>query len=87
MPLPRNSYTLSAAQIPATDYQPVTPDNDADLPDGLCRSLLISVGGRLVVHNEAGEVRDLPAVPAGVFPGYVLRVLETTTATGITALY
>ena len=66
-------------------YDPVTPDDDADLP-WLTRMVIIAEGGTLVVHDETGASKTL-TLPAGGHTLTVQRVLEASTATGITAVY
>ncbi len=73
---------------PAEDALPVTPNDGADLSDGVCQALVIGTAGNLSVITREGVQRDLLGVPAGVLPLQVRRVRATgTTATGITALY
>jgi hypothetical protein len=72
---------------PAHDIVPVTPNDSTDLPDGLCRGLLIASGGTLKIHVADGTARTL-TVPAGIIPVYAKRVWATgTSATGIAAIY
>lgn len=73
---------------PAGKAVAVTPDDDVDLPSGICRALYIGGTGDLVVTMADGNDVTFTAVPAGVFPIRVQRVKATlTTATAIVALY
>lgn len=74
-------------ETPFTDIQAVVPADGADLPGGVCRALLISVGGTLKVNNAQGVTRAV-TVPAGKIDLQVQRVWASgTAATGISALY
>jgi hypothetical protein len=70
------------AQIPSK-CAPVTP---SDTTRFAAASLLISVGGTLVVEceGEAVGTSQTLIVPAGYFICRVTRVLAATTCTGIT---
>lgn len=55
---------------------------DSNLPGGLCRSLLITSDGELVVMVKSGEIRGPFLVYAGsVFPVAVLQVRLASTCT------
>lgn len=78
---------------PSTSQKLVTPDDDADLPDGVCKALeVIAVDGGTVVNCVAESDGDEENVSRDhVFVGQIIqvrarRVLETTTAT-VVALY
>lgn len=75
------------AMAPAANVAAVTPDDDADLPGGVCDSLYVTAAGDLEFIAKEGGDSDLFAVTAGqLIPVQVARVLETTTAT-VLALY
>ena len=70
---------------PANDLEPVTPDDDNDLPN-MAISLYIVGAGDVAFISAAGESRTV-TVPANfILPVGVRRVLAAgTTATGIHA--
>lgn len=74
----------------ATSVKSVTPDNDNDLPDGVCRALWI--GGEGDVQLTADD-DDTDVVIASVTSGTLLLIrakrvhATSTTATNILALY
>lgn len=72
---------------PAGAIKTVTPDDSNDLPDGLCRSLLIGTAGNLKVTDASGNTVTIP-VPVGYNPLQIRRVWSTSsTASNIFALY
>lgn len=83
------SRILSPASqiVSATDAVAVSPDSLNDLERGHTRAVYIGGEGNLVVRMEKGtEVTFI--VPGGVtLPISIRRVMDTTTATGIIALY
>jgi hypothetical protein len=73
---------------PANTLKPVVPADDADLPDGLARSLYVAGAGTLVVRDSQGNQVMLVSGSGQYHPIRVKRVLATnTTANGIIALY
>jgi hypothetical protein len=73
-----SAYTLRA----------VTPDDAADLPDGMARGLFVGAAGDVVLLDASGAAATLTSNAAQYHPIYVSRVLATgTTAGGIVALY
>lgn len=73
------------SEASAERYAAITPSNSTDLPF-LTRMIIIAEGGTLAVHDKAGASHTL-TLPPGAFPIVVRRVLEASTATGITAVY
>jgi hypothetical protein len=74
---------------PARSLRTVTPDDDNDLPDGVCKGLFIVTDGNLqvVAMNDADDEDVTIAVTAGMtVPVMARRVMEDTTAT-VVALY
>lgn len=77
---------------PGRKLRAVTPDDDADLPDGPCRALYVATAGTLTVvavddDATTGAV-SLGTVAAGYHPISVKRVKATGTgASGIVAIY
>lgn len=79
---------MTAHELTATGVIPVTPNDDADLPNGPCWSLMIGTAGDIKVTDLAGNTNVIPGVPAGEFPVKVKRVWNTgTTAQNIAAFY
>lgn len=71
----------------ATICAAVVPADDADLPRGVARFLLIGTGGTLKITLANGDTVET-TVPAGEFRCAVARVWAAgTSATGITAMY
>jgi hypothetical protein len=73
---------------PALGLAAVTPDDAADLPRGVCRSLYVAGAGVVVLDDMGGETVELISGATQYHPIHVRRVRATgTTATGIVALY
>lgn len=68
-------------------YVPVTPNDDEDLPNGICRTLLVGTAGAADLVDAGGTTRTGVPLIAGYNPLAVKRVLETTVASNIWALY
>ena len=71
---------------PATRYVPVVKA-DADLPDGLCRGLLVGTAGTANLMQEDGTVRANVPLQAGYNPLRATQVRVGGTAADIWALY
>lgn len=71
----------------AGTYVPVTPDDDNDLPGGICRGLLCEAGGLADLHDENGTLREGVPLQTGYNPLKCSRILTSTAATNIWALY
>lgn len=73
---------------PARSQKAVTPDDDNDLPDGVCKSLeVVATGDVVCIAEEDTVAATRSAVAAGtIIPVRVRRVMEATTAT-VLALY
>ena len=74
---------------PATGLAAVTPNDSANLPDGLCRGVWVGVGGDVVVDTPSVTNVKLVGANAGsIIPVAVIRVRSTgTTAGSIVAMY
>ncbi len=76
---------------PARDAYAVTPNDSADLPQGLCSALYIGVAGNVSAYTgtSGSTAVVFKGLAAGsILPVQVRRVLATaTTATDIVALY
>jgi hypothetical protein len=83
--------------IPASDQssarskRPVTPDSDADLPDGPCRAIQVATSGNynLVLADDDDDDDDPVYLAAGVPVALAVRRVKTGGASdaGIVALY
>lgn len=72
---------------PARHAAAVTPDDAADLPNA-ARGLWVGGAGNVDLITTGGETVAIDGVPAGtILPICTARVLETTTATLIVALW
>lgn len=73
---------------PASNAVTVTASDSADLPDGICRALNVSVSGNVSVITETGNTVTV-YIAAGIsFPLRCSRVRSTGTSAGtIVALY
>jgi len=81
-----NEYQGSL-DMSAYDYIAVTKNDNSDLPEGVCRGLLVGVGGTLnLVAPDGREVGDVPVVQ-GYNPLFVKRVKAGGTADNVFALY
>lgn len=73
---------------PALDYVPVTADDATDLPNGICRGLLVGTAGAATLIDANGDTRTAVPLQAGYNPLIVKRVKATgLTAANIWALY
>lgn len=74
---------------PAQSVRAVTPDDDYDLPGGVCKSLLVGQSGNLEIFAEKdGDDQSvvIPVIAGQIVPIRVRRVGEYTTAV-VFALY
>jgi hypothetical protein len=73
---------------PVERIYPVTPDDAADLPDGVSRSLFVGGAGAVAIVDRYGNEATLISGPSQYHPIRVRRVRAAgTTATDIIALY
>lgn len=73
---------------PATKVAAVTPSDSTDLPDGVCRCLLVGTAGTATILDAEGNQTTLVPLIAGYNPIMVRRVFNTAlTAANIKALY
>ena len=73
---------------PAEAFVAVTPNDGADLPDGVCRALLVGTPGNANCDDARGNTNIALALQAGYNPIRVKRVRATgLTAANIVALY
>lgn len=72
----------------ADSFEAVTPNDEQDLPNGVCRGLHVGVGGVLHLVDAEGHVARFVSGTGQYHPLSVARVLaQGTTADGIVALY
>lgn len=81
-----NPYYAVPPSSPATKYVPVTPGAE-DLPDGVCRGLLVGSAGTCNLTEPDGTDRDDVPLIAGYNPLAALKVRAGGTADDIWALY
>lgn len=69
---------------PARSIRSVTPDNNVDLPDGVCKSIYVLTDGNLEVRaaNDTSAI-TIPVTAGMLIPIMAKRILESTTATVI----
>lgn len=73
---------------PARALVAVTPNDAADLPNGLTRSFFVGEAGLVAVIDSVGNAAVLSSAAHQYHPVQIRRVLATgTTATEIVALY
>lgn len=82
-PFESRSPSLSG---PATDIDPVTPDDATDL-SRVALALYVETAGTLAIVTEQGASRSVTVADFSILPVGVRRVMATgTTATGIHAM-
>jgi hypothetical protein len=86
MPNPFGSHN-GGLSAPASRIVPVTRDDDHDLPDGICRALLVGTAGTATIVDASGAEREGVPLQQGFNPVGVARVKTTGTAANIWALY
>jgi hypothetical protein len=88
MPITDFSARAASSSGPALALRPITPRDDADLPDGPARSLYVGVQGSVAVIDAGGGEAVILSGSCQYHPILVRRVLATgTTATGLLAIY
>ncbi|MCB1407294.1 MAG: hypothetical protein KDK01_13845 [Rhodobacteraceae bacterium] len=84
----QNPFAQRTASLagPATDIQPVTPDNMVDLPV-IALALYVETGGSLTFDTITGTTRTVEVADFCILPVGAKRVRASgTTAAGIHAL-
>ena len=76
-----------ALDSPAGVIVPVTKDDNNDLPDGVCRALLVGTPGTCNLIDKSEATRTAVPLQAGFNPLRVTRVKTGGTADDIWALY
>lgn len=73
---------------PGRNLRVVTPDNDADLPDGACKSLWVTADGDLtVIAQDDTDPVTIPVLAGQCIPIRARRVLATGTTATLVAIY
>lgn len=72
---------------PAWKFVPVAKNDDADLPDGPCKGLLVGAGGTANLVQQDGTLRENVPLQQGYNPLIVARLMAGGTASDIWALY
>jgi hypothetical protein len=72
--------------VPASKFPPVTKA-DADLPDGVCRALLVGIPGTANLMDAEGNIRADVPLQLGYNPLAVKQVRTGGSASNIWALY
>jgi hypothetical protein len=72
---------------PASKLAPVTPDDESDLPDGVCRALLVGTAGTANLIDASGAERTGVPLQQGYNPVGVQRVMTGGSASDFWALY
>ena len=73
---------------PAMSVVPVVPSDTTNLPNGLCRALLVGVAGLATLIDDSGETRVGVPLIAGYNPLAVKRVFSSNLgAQNLWALY
>jgi hypothetical protein len=86
MPNPFSSHN-GGLNAPASRLVPITPDDDNDLPEGVCRALLVGAAGTATLIDASGAERTAVPLQQGFNPIGVRRVKTGGTATNLWALY
>lgn len=86
MPNPFSGHNRGLT-APATKIVPITPDDDDDLPDGICRAVLAGGAGTVNLIDASGAERTGVPLQQGFNPIGVQRVKTGGTAASLWALY
>lgn len=79
---------VGGLSAPAGLVVPVTPNDDTDLPNGVCRALLVGTAGPATIVDASGTTRTAVPLQQGYNPIGCTRVNATNlTAANIWALY
>lgn len=88
MPRKQTEYAQAGdvGSAPADDFLPVTKAN-SDLPDGICRALLVGTAGTANLMSAEGSTRANVPLQQGYNPLACKQVRTGGTADNIWALY
>jgi len=78
----------ASMSIPGRSVVAVSPSDSADLPDGECRALYVTVAGNVVfiAADDSASV-TWPVTAGQIIPVCVKRVLATNTTATVHAIY
>ena len=72
---------------PASQVVPIEPDDETDLPGGVCRALLVGTAGTANLVDASGTERSGVPMQQGFNPIGAARVMTGGTAANLWALY
>jgi hypothetical protein len=72
---------------PASRLEPITANDDDDLPGGVCRALLVGSAGTADMIDASGIERTGVPLQQGYNPIGAMRIKTGGTATNLWALY
>jgi hypothetical protein len=82
-----NQGPVNVSSGPVYKWVELTPADDEDFADGVCRCLYIGVAGDVVADDAEGNTITFANCPVGILPGMFRRLRETTVAESIVAGY
>ncbi len=77
----------SGLTSPASRVVPIVPDDESDLPEGVCRGLLVGTAGTANLIDASGEARTGVPLQQGFNPIGVARIMTGGSAANLWALY
>jgi hypothetical protein len=77
------SKYVDSLESPARSIKAVTPNDAVDLPDGVCKALLVTADGNVVLIAESDP--DIGAVTVATLKGAIIPVRVRRVKTGTTA--
>lgn len=84
----RTQFRALSQTGPAASFVAVTPDDGAELPDGLTRSLFVGTAGLVAIENADGNTVVIKSGDSQYHPLRTRKIYATgTTATDIVAIY
>ncbi len=86
MPNPFSSHN-GGLNAPASRIRPITPDDESDLPGGVCRALLVGSAGTANLIDASGTEHSGVPLQQGYNPLGARRIKTGGTAANIWALY
>lgn len=86
MPNPFSGHN-GGLNAPAARMVPITPSDDEDLPEGVCRALLVGTAGSANLLDATGAERTGVPLQQGFNPIGVRRVKTGGSAANLWALY
>lgn len=85
----RDDFEINSPDIlsPGSKIVPVTKDDNADLPDGVCRALLVGTAGTANLIDKSGATRTNVPLQQGYNPIRASRIKLGGAAADIWAIY